>query len=241
MMTWTPSQSIPAGVSPETLTLVRTRFVRTVYQWMAGGLALTGATALLVVSSPALMSALVLQRGVFIGLVIAELALVVALSGWIHKMSVSAATWSFLGYSVLNGITLSTVFLVYTGSSIALTFGVCAATFGAATVYGTTTGRDLSGMGSFAFMGLVGIILASLANWFFKSPAMDWAITYIGVLVFVVLAAYDAQKIQRMGLTAAAQGEATLSRFAILGALALYLDFINLFLFLLRIFGRPRN
>lgn len=230
-----------SGVHAAEQTAVRTRFVRVVYQWMAGGLALTAATALLVVTSPALMGALVLRQGVFLGLVLAELALVVALSGWIQKMSVRTASWAFLAYSVLNGVTLSVVFLTYTGSSIALTFGVCAVTFAAAAGYGTVTGKDLTGVGSFAFMGLVGVLIGSLLNWFFHSPALDWAITYAGVLVFVLLAAYDAQKVQRIGMSAAAQGEAALSRYAILGALALYLDFINLFLFLLRIFGRGRD
>ena len=239
MIDFTTASAAPA--SAETLALVRTRFVRVVYQWMAGGLALTAATALLVVSSPALMGALVLQRGVLLALVLAELGLVIALSAWINKMRVRTASWVFLAYSVLNGITLSAILLVYTGSSVALTFGVCAATFFAAATYGTVTGRDLAGVGSFAFMGLIGILIGSVANWFLQSPAFDWAITYVGVLVFVILAAYDAQKIQRLGVTAAAQGEAALSRQAILGALALYLDFVNLFLFLLRIFGRSRD
>lgn len=236
-----PIGALHEAGSPQALTLVRTRFLRLVYQWMAGGLALTGATALLVISSPALMAALVLQRGVLLALVVAELALVVWLSGWIRKMSVRTASWVFLGYSMLNGITLSVVFLVYTGSSVALTFGVCALTFGAAALYGTFTGRDLAGLGSFAFMGLVGVLVGTLFNWFFHSPALDWVITYAGVLVFVALAAYDAQKVQRIGLTAAAGGEAALSRQAILGALALYLDFVNLFLFLLRILGHSRE
>ncbi len=239
MIDFTTASAAPA--SAETLALVRTRFVRVVYQWMAGGLALTAATALLVVRSPALMGALVLQRGVLLALILAELGLVIALSAWINKMRVRTASWVFLAYSVLNGITLSAILLVYTGSSVALTFGVCAATFFAAATYGTVTGRDLAGVGSFAFMGLIGILIGSVANWFLQSPAFDWALTYVGVLVFVILAAYDAQKIQRLGVTAAAQGEAALSRQAILGALALYLDFVNLFLFLLRIFGRSRD
>ena len=201
MIDFTTASAAPA--SAETLALVRTRFVRVVYQWMAGGLALTAATALLVVSSPALMGALVLQRGVLLALVLAELGLVIALSAWINKMRVRTASWVFLAYSVLNGITLSAILLVYTGSSVALTFGVCAATFFAAATYGTVTGRDLAGVGSFAFMGLIGILIGSVANWFLQSPAFDWALTYVGVLVFVILAAHDAQKIQRLGVTAA--------------------------------------
>lgn len=230
-----------APASAETIALVRSRFVRAVYQWMGGGLALTAATALLVVRSPALMGALVFQRGVLLTLVLAELGLVVALSLWIHKMGVRTASWAFLAYSVLNGLTLSGLLLVYTGSSVAVTFMVCASTFFAAAAYGTMTGRDLAGAGSFAVMGLVGLVVGSLANWLLRSPALDWALTYAGVLIFVILAAHDAQKIQRLGVTAAAQGEAALSRHAILGALALYLDFVNLFLVLLRIFGRSRD
>ena len=237
----TPGTFAPARPDTRTVEVVRTRFVRAVYQWMAGGLALTAATSLLVIQSPALLSALVLQRGVFFALIFGELALVVALSAWIQRMSVRTASWAFLGYAVLNGITLSVVFLAYTGTSIALTFGICATTFAAAAAYGTFTGRDLTNAGSFAFMGLIGVLIASVANWLFRSPALDWALSYAGVLVFVILAAYDAQKIQRIGVAAAARGEAALSRQAILGALALYLDFINLFLFMLRIFGRARD
>jgi FtsH-binding integral membrane protein len=229
-----------ARVSPETADLVRTQFVKVVYQWMAGGLALTAASAFLVASNPALIR-MVFQSGVFFVLILAELGLVIWLSGWIHKMSVRTASWAFLGYSVLNGVTLSVVLIRYTGSSVGLTFVVCAATFGSAAAYGTFTGRDLTGAGSFAFMGLIGIIAGSVLNWFFASAALDWLITYAGVAVFVVLAAYDAQKVQRIGIAASSQGEAALSRYAIMGALALYLDFINLFLFLLRIFGRSRD
>lgn len=227
--------------SQAALAQVRTRFVRSVYQWMAGGLALTAATALLVVSSPTLLMNLVMNRGAFYVLLFAELGLVVWLSGWIERMSVRTASWAFLGYSVLNGVTLSVIFVAYTGTSVALTFVTTAAVFGSAAVYGSVTGRDLTSVGSFAFMGLVGLLVGSLLNWFFKSPAFDWALTYVGVVVFTLLAAYDAQKIQRMGLAAAGRGEAALSRNAILGALALYLDFINLFLMLLRIFGRRRD
>jgi FtsH-binding integral membrane protein len=132
------------AVSPASLALVRTRFVKAVYQWMAGGLALTAATSLLVVSSPTLLMNLVMNRGLFLLLIFAELGLVVWLSGWIQKMSVRTASWAFLGYSVLNGVTLSIIFVAYTGASIAVTFATTAAVFGAAAVYGTVTGRDLT-------------------------------------------------------------------------------------------------
>ena len=234
-------QPLPGTVSADALAIVRSRFVSAVYQWMAGGLALTAATAVLVVRSPVLLSTLVLRPGVLLVLLLAELGLVFWLSGWIERMSVRTASWAFLVYAVLNGVTLSAILLIYTGSSVALTFVTAAAVFGAAAVYGSTTGRDLTSVGSFAFMGLVGIIVGSLLNWFFRSPALGWLITYAGVIVFVALAAYDAQKVQKIGLAASVRGEAVLSRQAILGALALYLDFVNLFLMLLRILGRPRN
>lgn len=240
-------QRIDAGVSyggaatRGSLELVRTRFVRSVYQWMAGGLALTAATSLLVVRSPVLLTALVFNRGAFLVLAVVELGLVMWLSAGIHRMSVRTASWAFLAYSLLNGVTLSTIFILYAGTTIFLAFAVTAVVFGAAAVYGSVTGRDLTSVGSFAFMGLVGVLVGSLANWFFKSPAIDWALTYAGVIVFVLLAAYDAQKIRAIGMDAAAQGEGALSRGAILGALALYLDFINLFLMMLRLFGRRRD
>lgn len=230
-----------AAIRPEVLSLVRTRFVRNVYTWMAGGLALSALTALLVASTPALLQAIVTNPILFFGLMIAEVGMVLWLSIRVHKMSARTASWVFLGYSVLNGATLSVIFLAYTATSIMLTLAVAASVFAAAAVYGATTKRDLTSVGALAFMGLIGLIIASLVGYFFHLPKLAWILNYVGVVIFVALAAYDAQKIQRMGVEAAASGEAALSRYAILGALALYLDFVNLFLLLLRIFGSQRD
>lgn len=230
-----------AAIRPEVLALVRTRFVRNVYTWMAGGLALSAATALLVASTPALLSAIVTNRILFFGLMIAEVGLVMWLAVRIQKMSVRTASWVFLGYSILNGATLSVIFLAYTATSIVLTLAVAASVFAAAAVYGATTKRDLTSIGAMAFMALIGFMIASLVGYFFHLTALSWILNYVGVVIFVALAAYDAQKIQRMGVEAAASGEAAMSRYAIMGALALYLDFINLFLLLLRIFGQQRD
>lgn len=230
-----------ASISAQTLSLVRTRFVRNVYTWMAGGLALTGAAAALTMRSESLLSTLVFNRGLFFALLIAEVGLVIWLSGWIHRMSVRTASWAFLGYSLLNGVTMSVVFLMYTASSIAAAFLVAAGVFGSAAVYGTLTRRNLQSLGGYLFMGLIGIVIASVVNWFLASSALYWVLTYASVLVFVGLTAYDAQKIQQIGISAAAGGEGALSRSAIIGALALYLDFINIFLLMLRIFGQSRE
>ncbi len=220
---------------------VATKFMKNVYTWMAGGLALTALTALAILQSPTLMMELVYNKPLFYGLIIGELGLVVWLSVRIQKMSVKTASMAFLGYSVLNGVTLSTIFLIYTGVSIFATFIIAAGMFASVAVYGTITRRDLTSVGSFAIMGVIGLIIASVVNMFMASQALDWIISYIGVAVFLALAAYDAQKVKRIGLQAAGMGEAALSKSAIIGALALYLDFINLFLFLLRIFGNRRG
>ena len=164
------------------------------------------------------------------------------LSARIDKIQPSTATGLFLGYSVLNGLTLSTIFLAYTRGSIGGTFLIAAGMFAAMAVYGMVTKRDLSGMGSFMFMGLIGIILASIVNIFLKSSGLYWAISAIGVLVFVGLTAYDVQKMKNIGEEGIMQqGEAAIRKGAIIGALALYLDFINLFLMLLRFFGGSRD
>lgn len=230
-----------AGVSTATAELVKTKFVKNVYTWMAGGLGVTAAASIMVLKSETLLAALIMNKFLFWGLILAELGLVVWLSGWINRMSVATASWAFLAYSLLNGLTLSLVFLRYTPSSVAIAFAVSAGMFGSAALFGTITKRDLTSIGSIAFMAVIGIIIASLANIWLASSALDWIISYAGVAIFTALTAYDAQKIQQMGYSAAGAGEAALSRYAIIGALALYLDFINLFLFLLRIFGNNRE
>ncbi len=213
-------------------------FIRSVYNWMAVGLALTGGVAFYVANTPAIRNVIFGNQLLFFGLIIAELALVFTLSARIHKMQASTGTALFLIYSGLNGATLSFIFLVYTSSSITSTFFICAATFIACSIYGWTTKRDLTSVGGFMFMGLIGIIIASLVNLFLRSSAMSMIISYIGVLVFIGLTAYDTQYIKNMALTQPAGLEAGVMRKgAIIGALKLYLDFINLFLMLLRILG----
>jgi FtsH-binding integral membrane protein len=217
-----------------------TIFLAKVFNWMGIGLGITGLVAWFTATSGLAMS--IVGGPLFMVLILAELGMVFYLSARIDKIEPGTATGLFLGYAVLNGLTLSTVFLAYTGASIGGTFVITAGMFGAMSVYGLVTKRDLSGMGSFLFMGVIGIILASVVNWFLKSPGLYWAISGIGVLVFVGLTAYDVQKIKNMGeqgiLT---QGEGAIRKGAIIGALALYLDFINLFLMLLRFFGGSRD
>jgi len=213
-------------------------FIRSVYNWMAIGLALTGLVAFYVSNTPALLNLILGNRILFFGLIIAELALVFTISARVHRMQASTATALFVLYAALNGATLSFIFIIYTRSSIAATFFVCAATFIACSIYGWTTKRDLTSIGGFMMMGLIGIIIASLVNLFIRSSAMHMIISYIGVLVFVGLTAYDTQHLKTMAVSQPADiGASAVRKGAILGALKLYLDFINLFLMLLRILG----
>jgi FtsH-binding integral membrane protein len=213
-------------------------FVRSVYNWMAVGLALTGLIAFYVSHSPNLIRLVYSNQLVFFGLIIAELAIVFTISARVNRMQASTATALFLIYSALNGLTLAFVFLVYTSSSITSTFFICAATFVACSIYGWTTKRDLTSMGGFLMMGLIGIIIASLVNLFIRSSAVSMIVSYIGVLVFVGLTVYDTQYIKNMAVSQPEGLEGGVVRKgAILGALKLYLDFINLFLMLLRILG----
>ncbi|WP_028583082.1 Bax inhibitor-1/YccA family protein [Desulfogranum mediterraneum] len=217
-----------------------TVFLAKVFNWMAIGLALTGGLAYFTAASGLALT--IASSPLFIILILAELGLVFFLSARVDKIQPGTATALFLGYSALNGLTLSTIFLAYTRASIGGTFLITAGMFGAMAAYGMVTKRDLSGMGSFLFMGLIGIILASVVNIFLHSSSLYWAISVIGVLVFVGLTAYDVQKIKTMGEQGIMeQGEAAIQRGAIIGALALYLDFINLFLMLLRFFGGARD
>jgi FtsH-binding integral membrane protein len=232
-------ESVPIRQT-QTQVLVNT-FVRSVYNWMAIGLGLTGFVALYIANSPSMLRVIFGNQLIFFGLIIAELALVFSISARVQKMNASTATGLFVLYAALNGATLSVIFLAYTKSSIASTFFICAGTFVACSIYGWTTKRDLTSFGGFLFMGLIGIIIATLVNLFIRSSAMYMIISYIGVFVFVGLTAYDTQKIKNMALTQPAGLEAGVVRKgAILGALSLYLDFINLFLMLLRIFGDRR-
>jgi hypothetical protein len=217
-------------------------FVRSVYNWMALGLGLTGVLAYAVANSPEIRGLVFGSSLVFFGLIIAQLAMVFIISSRISRMQASTATLLFVLYSALNGVTLSGIFLVYAQSSITSTFFICAATFTACSVFGWTTRRDLTSMGGFMMMGLIGIIIASVVNIFIQSNAVTTIVSYVGVLVFVGLTAYDTQHIKNMALSQPADIDAgAVRKGAILGALKLYLDFINLFLMLLRIFGSSRN
>jgi len=217
-------------------------FVRSVYNWMFIGLGLTGLTALYVSSSESMMQLIFGNRLIFFGLIIGELALVFAISGMVNRMSVGTATMLFVIYSILNGVTLSVIFLAYARASIVSTFFICSATFLACSIYGWTTKKDLTSWGGFLFMGLIGVIIASLVNLFIRSSAFSMVVSYIGVIVFVGLTAYDTQKLKNMAMTQPAGLDgAVVRKGTILGALSLYLDFINLFLLLLRIFGRGRD
>lgn len=212
-------------------------FIRSVYAWMFGGLLLTAMAAAWVVFSPRMQQ---LVGSTWIFLLIAELGLVFYLSFRIQKMSPAAAASAFLVYSLLNGLTLSGIFFVYSLGSIFQAFVVAGGMFAAMSIYGYTTKKDLTSWGSFLFMGLIGIILAAVANIFFKSPMMSFVISVIGVIVFVGLTAYDTQKLKGYAAVAAGVGERA-TNLAVIGALALYLDFINLFLMLLRLFGGNRD
>ncbi|MCX8648821.1 Bax inhibitor-1/YccA family protein [Gilliamella sp. B2776] len=208
-----------------------------VYGWMTVGLLLTALVAWFASSNMALVQ--LLYKGMWL-LLIAELALVFVISGMINRLSGAAATTLFMLYSVLNGCTFSIYFLVYTSSSIASVFFITAGMFAALAFYGYTTKRDLSGFGRFLFMGVIGLIIASLVNMFMHSQPLMWAITYIGVFVFAGLTAYDTQKLKELGDGLPQDDQNLFRRYVILGALQLYLDFINLFIMLLRIFADRR-
>jgi len=217
-------------------------FIRSVYNWMAIGLGLTGLMAFYVSNSESLMRLIFGNQLIFFALIIGELVLVFSLARRAHKMQAFTATGLFVLFAALNGVTLSAIFLMYTRSSIASTFFICGATFVACSIYGMTTKRDLTSLGGFLSMGLIGIIIASVVNLFVRSSGMSMIISYIGVLVFVGLTAYDTQKLKTMALSQPDGLEAgVIRKGAILGALSLYLDFINLFLMLLTILGSNRR
>jgi FtsH-binding integral membrane protein len=214
-------------------------FLAQVYAWMSFALLITTVTAWAVAAMPALTQAIFSNRSTIMGLFIVELLLVMGLTWGINKISAALATFGFFIYSMVNGLTLSVIFLGYTSESIASTFFVCAAMFGAVSIYGFITKRDLTGFGHFLFMTLIGLVIASVVNLFVASSMLYWIVSYVGVFLFMGLTAYDTQKIKRLN-TAEFTGEDQERKVAILGALALYLDFINLFLFLLRFLGRRK-
>lgn len=210
---------------------------RSVYVWMTLALAITGFVALYVAKSYTLLNVMVQNNILFWGLLIAEVALVMYLSARIHRISFTTATVLFIAYSILNGVTMSILFMVYTMSFIATTFFVTAGTFGATALYGYVTKKDLIRIGSLCIMGVIGLIIASLVNLFLHNSMMDLIISYIGVLLFVGLTAYDSQKIKRLLSGDDIEVNETSQKIALMGSLTLYLDFINLFIYLLRILG----
>lgn len=215
-------------------TLVQT-FIQRVYQWMAGGLVLTGMVAYWASSNLAVMRAL--QGGTFFILAIAEIGIVFWLSSQISRISAQAAMAGFLIYAALNGLTLSFIFLVYTHASIANAFFITAGTFAAMSLFGWTTKTDLTSLGGFLAMALIGVLIASVVNLFLHSPVLYWVVSYLGVGVFIVLTAYDTQRLKAIHESNPEAPE----QLAIVGALSLYLDFINMFIMLLRIFGNQRR
>jgi FtsH-binding integral membrane protein len=229
------------AITPAARTEASTIFLAKVFNWMAIGLGLTGLAAFLTVNSQTALQLIFGNKMVFYGLILGELGMVFYLSARIQRISAQAATGLFVGYSILNGVTLSAILLLYTMTSVAATFFVTAGMFGAMAVYGFVTKKDLSSWGSFLFMGLIGIIIASVVNMFLGSSMMSWVISGIGVIIFTGLTAYDVQQITRMGEQGIMDGgEAAIRKGAIMGALKLYLDFINLFLMLLRFMGDRR-
>ena len=213
-------------------------FLRAAYGWMCAGLAITAATAWFVASSPSLLRTIARSGPLYLVLVVAQLGIVYVLSSRVQRLSASTASWLFIGYSVLTGVTLSFMMLVYTGETLTSTFVVAAGMFGTMAVYGTVARRSLAGWGQFLFMGLVGVVLASIVGLFWQNDGLQFVISFVGVIVFTGLAAYDAQRLKSMALMTSA-GET--GSYAIVGALALYLDFVNLFLMLLRLQGGGRR
>jgi FtsH-binding integral membrane protein len=215
-----------------------TAFLRTVYGWMCAGLAITALVAYSISSSPVLVQTLVTNRLLVLGLFVAQIALVFFLSARVDRLAPGTATLLFIAYAALTGVTLSVLALAYTGASIATTFVVTAGMFGALALYASTTRRSLAGAGQFFFMGLIGLVLASIVGIFWHSAALQFLISVVGVIVFTGLTAWDAQRLKQMAL---ALPEGQVGSYAIVGALSLYLDFINLFLFLLRFLGDRRE
>ena len=215
-------------------------FISRVFIWMAGGLTVSTLGAFWLLSQPQLLAAVVKNQWIFFGLVIAELALVLWLSAAIRTMSAGLATILFMVYSFMNGVTLSPLFLVYTGGSLVTTFAITAGTFFFFALYGLTTKKDLTSMGGLMVMGLFGVILASIVNIFLKSAALEWIVTFVAIAVFMGLIAWDTQKLKAMHASVSNSADNE-KRLVILGALMLYLDFINLFIQLLKIFGKRRD
>ncbi|MBN2087956.1 Bax inhibitor-1/YccA family protein [Candidatus Peregrinibacteria bacterium] len=219
------------ALSPD---LVISKFFANVYKWMTIALAITAFVAWKIASTEAFFTYLLAHQGMLIALIIAQFAAVIALAGWAHRMSFGVALFIFLLYSALTGITFSSIFIVYSAAMISKAFVVTAGMYGATALYGYTTKRDISAWRGFLFMSLIGIIIASVANFWMHSDYIDWMITYGGIIVFAGLTAYDHQKLKQFALMDVNGA----SNLAIRGALTLYLDFINLFLLILRAMNR---
>ena len=230
---------MPITLSPLEQEEIQRGFITRVYAWMVLGLLITAAAGFMTVINPSILMLIATNRMLFIGLLFGEVMLVVVLTAAINRLNPVIAGLGFLGYAALNGVTLSILMLAYTGASIAETFVIAAATFGIMTVFGLTTPLDLTKLGSLLLMALIGLLLATLFNLFFQNPVVYWISTYAGILIFIGLIAYDTQKLKNMSLYVGIDGEVS-QKASLLGALALYLDFINLFLLLLRIFGRRK-
>ena len=231
-----------ASSAPASKASVFSGVMTRVYAWMTAALLLTAATAFLTISSPAMLQLIYGNTAVIWVLMIAELGLVMGVSWGIDRLSPRTATWLFLLYSVLNGLTLASIFFAYSTGTIYQAFAASALTFGGMSLFGYTTKRDLSGFGGILLMALIGLIIASVVNIFWANSTFDAIITYIGVFLFVGLTAYDTQRIKAMSEAAEVYGDAAApKRVAVLGALSLYLDFINLFLYILRLFCRGRD
>lgn len=212
--------------------------LKDVYLWMTSALVISGLTAMLVAGNPTLINAIFSSKFGFIAIILAQLGLVMLISSRINKLSVLTATVLFILYAALTGVTLSSIFLVFTQESITSVFFITAGTFAVVSAFGYITKKDLSSLGNILFMGLIGIIIASVVNWFLHSEMLYWIVSYIGVLIFVGLTAYDTQKIKQMAIEYSDSNFEITKKVALIGALSLYLDFINLFLHLLRIFGK---
>lgn len=228
-----------AQLTEQQVQTIQASFINKVYAWMCLALTVTGFIAFRTAQSEALLNLIFSNGVVLIGLIIVELGIVFWMSRNIEKISSNTAIGLFMLYSALNGLTLSVILLAYTASSVASTFFITAGTFGLMSAYGYFTKKDLTSWGNLLFMALIGLIIASVVNIFWANPTMYWIISYVGVLIFVGLTAYDTQKIKNMSLELDSNSEEG-RKGAIMGALALYLDFINLFIMLLRIFGDRR-
>jgi FtsH-binding integral membrane protein len=226
-------------LTTEQIQAEQARFISKVYAWMTLALIITGIVSIWCASTPSMIEFIFGNSLIFWGLIIVEFICVAVLVSIVSRISSNTATLIFIGYSALNGLTLSGIFLIYTSQSIASTFFVTAITFGVMSTYGYFTKRDLTSIGNLATMALVGIFIASIVNIFLNSETIYWIITYVGVLIFVALIARDTQKIKELNIIGN-EGTEEDKKEAIMGALTLYLDFINLFLFLLRLLGRRK-